>query len=407
MKKYLTNSEKKRFEYLISVVSSAINGTDVPMPYEDINWDAMLKTANICGLDSIFAVSLLKLKDKNCYSSEFAAKLNEIQGEQLLIDGVLDYEIEKILSCFDKHKIKNAPLKGYFMKKEYPRSDFRSVSDYDILFDVEQADELKKAFAELEYEFDHSDDNQYHFVKPPYMYIEMHATLVHEREHYYKYLVNQLDRTTKRDGYDYSYEMSIEDYYLYMLVHHSNHFRIGGMGIRMLLDIYVYYKNHKDEFDFEYLNKMLKEYQLDVFEKKTRQIAENWFSSAKPKITFDDFETYILLSCILGRLDTAVMISSQKSIAQSDGKKKSKLSYFLSSVFPPRKSYEFSYPNAYKYPVLLPAAWVSLWFKRFFISKNVHIKRGIKNRMSYNDEDINYITTVFNEAGFEPFKDNL
>lgn len=53
----------------------------------------------------------------------------------MLIDGNLSYETEKILKAFDENKIKNIPLKGYFMKKEYPRSDFRSVSDVDILFD--------------------------------------------------------------------------------------------------------------------------------------------------------------------------------------------------------------------------------------------------------------------------------
>ena len=59
------------------------------------------------------------------------------------------------------------------------------------------------------------------------MNIEMHATLVHENEESYPLLVNQLDRSTKRDGYSYSYEMSHEDFYIYIIVKNSNHFRIG------------------------------------------------------------------------------------------------------------------------------------------------------------------------------------
>ena len=49
------------------------------------------------------------------------------------------------------------------------------------------------------------------------MNIEMHATLVHENEESYPLLVNQLDRSTKRDGYSYSYEMSHEDFYIYKI----------------------------------------------------------------------------------------------------------------------------------------------------------------------------------------------
>ena len=36
-------------------------------------------------------------------------------------------------------------------------------------------------------------------LKKPMMNIEMHATLVHENEESYPLLVNQLDRSTKRD----------------------------------------------------------------------------------------------------------------------------------------------------------------------------------------------------------------
>ncbi len=108
------------------------------------------------------------------------------------------------------------------------------------------------------------------------MNIEMHATLVHENEESYPLLVNQLDRSTKRDGYSYSYEMSHEDFYIYMLVHNSNHFRIGGMGARMVLDSYVFLKNHQSELDYDYLNVMLEKIGIAKYEKRVREIAFNF-----------------------------------------------------------------------------------------------------------------------------------
>lgn len=108
------------------------------------------------------------------------------------------------------------------------------------------------------------------------MNIEMHATLVHENEESYPLLVNQLDRSTKRDGYSYSYEMSHEDFYIYMLVHNSNHFRIGGMEARMVLDSYVFLKNHQSELDYDYLNVMLEKIGIAKYEKRVREIAFNW-----------------------------------------------------------------------------------------------------------------------------------
>lgn len=207
MRKHLNDNEKIEFKYLLELVSSSVNGTAPPIPYDGIKWQSIKMLANYCSVESLVANAVLSL-DKKYVSPEVYEKFKQNLSVEMLIDGNLSYETEKILKAFDENKIKNIPLKGYFMKKEYPRSDFRSVSDVDILFDRKQADSVKKVFSELGYTFLNEDDNQYHFEKKPMMNIEMHATLVHENEESYPLLVNQLDRSTKRDGYSYSYEMS-------------------------------------------------------------------------------------------------------------------------------------------------------------------------------------------------------
>lgn len=405
MKKQLSEIEKREYSYLISVLSSAVNETPAPLPYEGINWRRLFSRAKLCGLNAAFANTVLTLPKEYLPDDETIEILKKNINAEIFIDSNHSYEIEKVLSVFDKYKIKNVPLKGYFLKMEYPRSDYRSISDYDILFDRKQSDSVKKAFSELGYQFLHEDDNQSHFQKKPYMYIEMHATLVHDYESYYPYLVDIIDNSEKRDGYEFSYELSLEDHYLYMLVHNSNHFRLGGLSIRMLLDTYLYYRNHKDEFDFDYLNEKLRLFKLETFEKRIREIAFNWFLPDKQKITFDDLEVFILLSARLGRLDAGVMIDSHKMIktAEKEGKRKSKFSYFLRSLFPNKKFMSVHYPYVNKLPFLLPVSWVQMWFKRFFVDKNVNVKGGFRNRFSYTDDDVKYYKGLLKETGFDDF----
>lgn len=405
MKKQLSEIEKREYSYLISVLSSAVNGTPAPLPYEGMNWRRLFSRAKLCGLNAAFANTVLTLPKEYLPDDETIEILKKNINAEIFIDSNHSYEIEKVLSAFDKYKIKNVPLKGYFLKMEYPRSDYRSISDYDILFDRKQSDSVKKAFSELGYQFLHEDDNQSHFQKKPYMYIEMHATLVHDYESYYPYLVDIIDNSEKRDGYEFSYELSLEDHYLYMLVHNSNHFRLGGLSVRMVLDTYVYYRNHKDEFDFDYLNEKLRLFKLETFEKRIREIAFNWFLPDKQKITFDDLEVFILLSARLGRLDAGVMIDSHKMIktAEKEGKRKSKFSYFLRSLFPNKKFMSVHYPYVNKLPFLLPVSWVQMWFKRFFVDKNVNVKGGFRNRFSYTDDDVKYYKGLLKETGFDDF----
>lgn len=397
MKKHLNDNEKIEFKYLLELVSSSVNGTAPPIPYEEIKWQSIKMLAKYCSVEALVANAVLTL-DKKYVSSEVYAKFKQELSAEMLIDGNLSYETEKILKAFDKNKIKNIPLKGYFMKKEYPRSDFRSVSDVDILFDRKQIDLVKKVFSELGYTFLNEDDNQYHFEKKPMMNIEMHATLVHENEESYPLLVNQLDRSIKRDGYSYSYEMSHEDFYIYMLVHNSNHFRIGGMGARMVLDSYVFLKNHQSELDYDYLNVMLEKIGIAKYEKRVREIAFNWFAKPQAELKFDDIEEYILLSGTLGRVDVGTMINSHKTITENN---KSKFSYLVSSIFPPKSEMQYKYPYVKKTLFLLPISWCHMWGKRLFIDRDINFKSGIKNRMSYTDEDVKLYKSLLDEMGFD------
>lgn len=405
MKKTLNEIEKKEYAYLIRVLSAAVNGTEAPLPYKNINWNSVIYRAHKCGFDSAFASTVLSLPKEHLPKEDVINILEKKINIGVFIDSNLNFEIEKLLKTFDENGVKNVPVKGYFMKKEYPRSDFRSVSDFDILFDEKQIETVSNAFDKLGYKFIHNDDNQFHFRKEPYIYVEMHTTLVHEFEYYYPYLFDALEKSIKRENYGFSYELSVEDHYLYMIIHSSNHFRLAGLSVRMLLDLYVYYRNHKDGFDYEYLNERLKLYKLDTFEKRVREIAFDWFSPDKQLIKFDDFEVFVLLSATLGRVETSVMISSHKHImtGKNNGKKKTKFSYFIKNVFPGRNVMYVDYPYVNKYPFLLPVSWSVMWFKRFFVFKNVNVKKGLKNRFSYTEKDTEYYKNLLNEAGFEDF----
>lgn len=137
---------------------------------------------------------------------------------------MMKYEIESLLKCFDEGKIYNLPMKGYFLKEDYPNSFERSISDYDILFDINDIDSIKNIFKQNGYKFKKNDDQQYHFVKAPFMYIEMHRSLLKKNNKNYSLLENQLEKAKVRDGYSYSKEMTLEDYYIYMLLHSAKHF---------------------------------------------------------------------------------------------------------------------------------------------------------------------------------------
>ena len=400
MKKHLTDSQKKEYIYYLSLVSAVLNGTSPEIPYENCKLEKMKQISRDTRTDAIFDEAIILLSKRCEVPDELLSYAKDNLNHYIYIDTLMNFEIEKILKAFDENKIYNLPMKGYFLKKDYPNPFERSISDYDILFDLKDIDRIKNVFKDNGYKFLKNDDQQYHFTKKPFMYIEMHHSLVKKSDKNYSLLANQLEIAKTRNGYSYSKEMSYEDYYIYMLIHSAKHFSEGGIGLRMLADEYVFYRKYADTLDWKYINSRLKKCGIDSFEKKLRAVALKWFSPESEIQDFDDVEEYILMSFALGRADVAVMSVMEKQRVDADtGKKKSRLANFIASLFPGKETMSIKYPFVEKMPFLLPYSWICMWSRRAFIDKNIHIKEGFYNRTSYTDDDIVYFNHIQNEAG--------
>lgn len=400
MKKHLTDSQKKEYIYYLSLVSAVLNGTSPEIPYENCKLEKMKQISRDTRTDAIFDEAIILLSKRCKVPDELLSYAKDNLNHYIYIDTLMNFEIEKILKAFDENKIYNLPMKGYFLKKDYPNPFERSISDYDILFDLKDIDRIKNVFENNGYKFLKNDDQQYHFTKKPFMYIEMHHSLVKKSDKNYSLLANQLEIAKTRNGYSYSKEMSYEDYYIYMLIHSAKHFSEGGIGLRMLADEYVFYRKYADSLDWKYINSRLKKCGIDSFEKKLRAVAMKWFSPDIEIKDFDDVEEYILMSFALGRADVAVMSGMEKQRVDADtGKKKSRLANFIASLFPGKETMSIKYPFVEKMPFLLPYSWICMWSRRAFIDKDIHIKEGFYNRTSYTDDDIVYFNHIQNEAG--------
>ncbi len=402
MKKHLSEAEKIKYSYFLSLVSSVLNGTEAPLPYENCSLESIIRIADETRMDAIFDEAIIMLSKKFSVSAELLSYAKKDLNHWIYIDTAMKYEIENLLKCFDKEQIYNLPMKGYFLKNDYPNPFERSISDYDILFDINDIDSIKNIFKQNGYKFLKNDDQQYHFVKAPFMYIEMHRSLLKKDNKNYSLLENQLEKAKVRDGYSYSKEMTLEDYYIYMLLHSAKHFSQGGIGIRMIADEYVFYKKYSDQLNQKYLSEQFEKLGITLFEKKLRDISLKWFSKGSEVKDFDDVEEYILLSMTLGRVDVAVMSEMERRRVNTEtGRKKSRFVNFISSLFPNKTYMANKYSFVEKMPILLPYSWACMWCRRIFIDRNINIKKGFNNRTSYTDDDVSYFTYIQKEVGFD------
>ncbi len=380
----LTDAKKKMFICYIDLLASVINNTQPPVIPEDFDWEYICRNAQRNSVLNILGYAVEKLDSKP--SEQLRKVIENDRRYSILKETSQLFQVEKVLEEFEKAEIKNLPLKGYFIKSLYPRSDFRTMNDLDILVRKKDFKKVTGVFEKLGYTNKNIlNSSEIHFSKD-LLYFEIQSDLNCDDDSYYD---NIWDKLSLREDYNYSYNMTPEDFYIYMVYHCANHFKSGGIGIRMVMDIYVFLKNYPN-IDFEYINGQFKIIGIATFAEKLRELAQNWFSLEETKI--DNFGEFILYSSTYGTRDVHFFQSMNKS----------KGGYWIKQIFIPYKSMKKQFSYLQKFPFLLPVSWVQYWFIRLFISKDINFKGGISDRISNLDsKNGEFVSNLMNELEIE------
>lgn len=374
--------KKKQFCSYLDLYASVINGTTPDEVPENFNWKFFCKHAQRNSVLNILSYAIDKLNNK---PDETIIKVAENERRYSIIKETSQLiEVENILQEFEKSEIRNIPLKGYFMKHLYPQSDFRTMTDVDILVDKNKFKDIRSIFEKLQYSnADVIKSDEIHFHKD-LTYFEIHSDLNCENDTFFKNIWN---KAVKRDDYDFSYSLTNEDFYIYMVYHCAKHFQNGGLGIRMLMDIYVFLSTHKD-LDKNYIQCALKELKIFDFEKCLRDTSLNWFSDEATEIT--PFGEFVLYCSTFGE-SNVFFYQDHLNIGSN---------YWLKQIFIPYSKMKSRYAYLEKAPILLPFSWVQYWFTRIFLKRNLKLKQGLQGRAGANisEEDKKFVEKLMKQV---------
>lgn len=304
------------------------------------------------------------------------------EKNQLIYKSVLmDVEREAIQDFFEKNNIWYMLLKGMVIRKYYPAPEFREMADNDILFDNKYSKEVYEFMTARGYKSD--DYNKgYHdeYLKPPAYNFEMHRQLVSSKERpkwyeYYKDVKSILIKDTNENretaansesnNTSNQFYFSDNDFYVYFIVHTYKHFLNSGMGLRTVLDVYLYVSNLQEKLDFDYIEEQLKKLDAYDFEQTFRSIAFKMFDeNLEDRKWWDLFDvkeqemlSYILDAGTYGNLENRV--AHKMGYTKGEKKKTSdKAKYIFRRLFPSMDTIEEFFPFFYKHKWAIPFLYI-------------------------------------------------
>ena len=304
-----------------------------------------------------------------------------------------DMERQALLDFLEKNRIWYMQMKGAVMQNYYPRLGMRQMSDNDILIDPERREEIR------DYMLSQGDEIVYYGVELPdtykkdgtKFYFEMHHALffnIKRTKTEYDYYANVKDRLVKVDGNQSEYQFTDEDFYIYLITHAYKHFKECGVGIRSLMDTYIYRKTKGESLNFEYIDAELQKLGLSKFESISSMLAKIMFETECEQpddilMHLSDAEKQMLRVHILsGTFGTAEQ-NTQQFMRLMDANNEitfgARVKYFMSRIFPGLDYYKLNHPFVYKTKILIPFWWC--W----------RLIRGIFRNPKVNSREMHYI----------------
>ena len=378
----------------IAVIKSAFTGEKVDIP-SDTFIDKLHKLALKHN-----APVLLYYGIANCIDDPSDQRVEPLFLHACQYIALTEYQIQcsnELIAEFEKQGIEYMPLKGLILRDMFPKPEMRTMTDADILIHNEQYEKIKPILEEQGYEFVKESGNEYAWRKQDF-YLELHRYLLKPDHSDYFELVGDGWKFAQKDtDTEFGYHMTDEDFFVFQVVHFAKHYRNGGIGLKHMVDMWVYL-NHKPNLDLDYARKQLAKIKLDVFVDNVLKTAHAWFDDGEWDETVELMTEVIFKSGSFGTSEQAAMSKAVKN--KGEKQENSRANRFFRSIFLPYTNMCLLFPVLKKVPILLPFMWVWRIIYTAFNKKGV-MTRHYNAIKSLSKENINDYEQQLKAVGLE------
>ncbi len=381
---------------------SAIDGSQVLLPAD---FD-LRKALAFGGRQSLFPLLFSGIEHSGIsLPDDLRAAAESRMVKNLMTDSCQLSALERLYAVFEQNEIDYMPLKGALLKYMYPSTDMRPMGDADILIRMEQYDRTRNVMQSLGFAEGVVTDHELVW-KSADASVELHKKLLprYNRDYHAYYGDGwRLARRVSPDGFRYA--MCDEDELVYLITHLAKHYRKGGIGLRHLVDIWVYCRR-KPQLDFLYIDEQLRRLDLMPFGENIIRTAKTAFEGGTPDAVGEAILAKMFTGGAFGTHENRVLFEAALKNNTEHDLSRSRFKIALFHAFPPYATMKKIYPALDGKPVLTPAYWIVRGFDLLLHGRD-RIRRQSEDMKTMSDENIqNYYDELeYVGLGFN-FKEN-
>lgn len=370
----------------LNIIRAYVNGTNAQTIeatdfIENPDWNEIYKLACIHSLSGMLYITV---QDHNLCNDETLLN-NMAQAFMLTVGNSVNQELalSSVLNLLSTNSIRHIIFKGTVLREYYPDKELRTMGDIDLVIDKADKEKVHKVMLDAGASYDevasHSDVANYELNGVTF---EIHTRVISSNlfddVDYIGYFSDLFSKVEVREGY--TYELKKEFHLIYLLVHMAKHFKFGGCGLRMYIDIVMFLRHFDGELDWNYVKEELRKLRLTDFADSVFQFCNRWFGMdiavLENKISESEMDTiteYVLAGGTFGYHGKNV---DAIRVGNKDSGWLSKIKTIGCFIFPSyehlKKRYEWM-EGTPKW--MLPVAWVRYWYYRIFVVRQDNLKR--------------------------------
>lgn len=363
-------------EYFIYLLSCHLNKKK-PDGVKNIDWKqvyVLAKKHNVLGIimSSIKQLDTEFIPDKDIYSA-----FNQSLGYTVQVYEQKMNAIAALLSVLTKAEIPHLLVKGAVLRNMYPVPALRTSGDTDVI--VKNSDYLGviKLLEKNEFETIKVDGNVATLQLGGERF-EIHTELESINVQSKIYFSTPFDDISECSGY--TYKLMPIYHLIYVITHIAHHMKIGGAGIRMLMDIDVLVRNYPN-LDYKDFWQICSNIGIEKTANTLFALCRKWFDTpVSADFSFDNEEyadfyndlcNIILDGGTFGFGNGGVGKNNLEKSIGKNGKATilTSLKALLLWIFPPKEYLKNCFLYSARYPILLPIAWFHRLFKALFVHR--------------------------------------
>ncbi len=357
---------------VITLIKSALDGKAYPLP-EGFSMEAAVNTALRHKI-----IALVYYGAVNCGVDKKSVEMQKLFPYVISTMNVVErqyHAYQQICKELEAEGVDYLPMKGVIMQMYYPRKEMRTMGDVDVLIRNEQYPQVSAAMQRAGFHFDREGDHEYVWMGKK-LEAEIHrAFLPAYARDAYGYFAEPWNLAVKAEEGNTKYRLSNEDFFLFMFIHFTKHYRVAGIGIKHMVDLWVY-KNAHPELDEAHILHILEKMQLGQFYVYMMEALRSWFADGQVTRR-SDYITQVLFTngeygLAANRQATMILMDAQKEGSVA----KVRRNRILRVIFPSSEIMKQQYKVLNKLPFLLPVFWVVRWFRTLFFKRSA-IKQNL------------------------------